>query len=258
MASVIVLFLLQFVRIKAVSGGLTGSVAVWFVKLMDIFAFAESSASSRSFGITALVSVLPVAAIYLVFGRAFCGWVCPMDFIFEVVDRMKGHRPGMRGSRISPKIGYLLAAFLLLASALTQVPVFTNYFSHLTNLFRLISAAAFVLFSVPVAKSVLFYSAGVLLVLILIEVISPRLWCRVLCPVGKTYGLFNKISFLRLVFDEGQCGECSLCDRMCYMDVKVSRNIDSPQLRDINCIYCGRCAEGCGTKGNLIKLRFRR
>lgn len=42
MLGIIVLFLLQFLRIKFLVGGLTGSIALWFVNLIDIFAFLKN------------------------------------------------------------------------------------------------------------------------------------------------------------------------------------------------------------------------
>ncbi|MBI5641526.1 MAG: 4Fe-4S binding protein [Nitrospirae bacterium] len=258
---IIVLFILQFVRVKILVGGLTGSLAVWFVTLIDIFAYADGLVSSRDFGMTALVSVLPVALIYLVFGRAFCGWVCPMDFLYELVGRMKNRSKkselsSQRKGNISPKIGYGLAAAFLLISGLLEVPFFTNYLSHLTNFFRLLTGGVFFGMNLPVDRSVIIFSGSIIAGLLVLEFFFPRLWCRVFCPVGKTYGLFNKISLIRLSFAEGQCGECNLCDHMCYMKVKIARHIDETGLRDINCIYCGRCIDGCSTKGKLIKMRL--
>jgi ferredoxin-type protein NapH len=255
---IIILFLLQFLRIKIFVGGLTGSVAVWFVKLIDVFAYLESLVASRDFTTTALWAVVPVIAIYLIFGRAFCGWVCPMDFLFEMVNRGRAteHQSSRAAAKISPKFGYVIVVVLLTISALIGIPFFTNYISHLTNFFRLLTGSVFFVFKLPVEPIVLAYSGGIIILLLGLEYFFPRLWCRVLCPVGKTYGLFNKISLLKLKFMEGQCGECSLCDQMCYMNVKIAKNIDQPGLRDINCIYCGRCVEGCETKGRLIKMKI--
>jgi ferredoxin-type protein NapH len=253
---IIILFLLQFLKIKVLVGGLSGSLAVWFVKLLDIFAYFESLIASRDFTITALWAVLPVIGIYLIFGRAFCGWVCPMDFLFEIVD---GFRDWSKIKvKASPKIGYGIAAGLLVVSGLIGIPFFTNYISHLTNFFRFITGGVFLALDLPFEPSVLAYSGGVIVLLLVVEYIFPRTWCRVLCPVGKTYGLFNKVSLLKLKFQEGSCGECNLCDQVCYMNVKIARNIDQPGLRDTNCIYCGRCAEGCETKGKLVKLSLGR
>ncbi len=261
MLGVLILFLLQFFRIKFLVGGLTGSLAIWFVNLIDVFAYFESLIASRDFTTTALLSVLPVIAIYLIFGRAFCGWICPMDFLYEIVDRIKGNRrwsTGDRMKRISTKIGYIIAAALLIVSGLMNIPFFTSYISHLTNFFRLLTGSVFFAFKLPVEPIVLAYSGGMIFLLLGLEYFFPRLWCRVLCPVGKTYGLFNKVSLLKLKFMEGECGECNLCDQMCYMNVEIAKNIDQPGLRDINCIYCGRCAEGCETKGRLIKITIKK
>ncbi|OGW21748.1 MAG: hypothetical protein A2Z82_00115 [Nitrospirae bacterium GWA2_46_11] len=259
MFGVIALFLLQFLRVKILVGGLTGSLAVWFVKFMDIFAYFESLIASMDFSATALMAVLPIIGIYLIFGRAFCGWICPMDFLYEMTDKVRGDKQGAMGDRakkISPKIGYIIAAVFLGLSALLNIPFFTNYISHLTNFFRMLTGGVFFAMNLPIEPAVFFYSAGVIIFLLGLEYFFPRLWCRVLCPVGKTYGLFNKVSLLKLKFAEGQCGECNLCEQMCYMGVKIARHIDGPGLRDTNCIYCGRCVEGCGTKGKLIKMKI--
>lgn len=255
MFSVLILFLLQFFRVRALVGGLTGSLAVWFVKLIDVFAYFESLIASKDFTSGALIAVLPIIGIYLIFGRAFCGWVCPMDFLFEMVDSFRDW--SKIKVKVSPKIGYVIAGGLLVISGAIGIPFFTNYISHLTNFFRFITGGVFLALDLPFEPSVLAYSGGVIVFLLAFEYIFPRTWCRVLCPVGKTYGLFNKVSLLRLKFQEGACGECNLCDRLCYMNVKIARHIDRPGLRDINCIYCGRCTEGCETKGKLVKLSLK-
>ncbi len=262
--AIVILFSLQFLRIKVLAGGLTGSVAVLFVRLMDVFAYFESLIASGDFTINALIAVLPIIGIYLIFGRAFCGWVCPMDFLYELVDKIKvrSQKSEVRSqeqrtrSNVSPKIGYVIAGILLVTSGLLNVPFFTNYFSHLTNFFRLITSGVYLALDLPVEPTVMLFSGTVIFSLLLLEYFFPRLWCRALCPVGKTYSLFNKISLLKLKFMEGECSECNLCEQVCYMDVKITPHLNQPGLRDINCIYCGRCVEGCETKGKIIKMKL--
>ncbi|MFN3740200.1 MAG: 4Fe-4S binding protein [Thermodesulfovibrionales bacterium] len=255
MLGIIVLFLLQFFRVKVLIGGLTGSLALWFVNLIDIFAFLENLFSSKDLTFTAIISVLPVIGIYIITGRAFCGWVCPMDFLFEIVDRAKGLR--LKAGQ-KKETGYVVAAILLIISALIGIPLFTNYLSHLTNFFRFLTGGVFLLLRLPVEKTVIIYSGGIIVLLLILEYLFPRLWCRVFCPTGKVYGLFNKVSLIRLKFLEGECGECHYCEDLCYMSVKLTPYLDQKSLRDSNCIYCGRCVEACNTKGRLIKIGFRR
>ncbi len=253
--AVLLLFVLQFFRIKVLVGGLSGSLAVWFVKLIDVFAYLESLVASKDFTVKAFLAVIPIIVIYVIFGRAFCGWICPMDFLFEIVNRMR-HWEKMH-KKVSQKTGYIIAGTLLLISFIFSIPVFTNYLSHLTNFFRLLTSGVFLAYDLPVEPVVLYYSIGIIALLIILEYLFPRLWCRVLCPVGKIYGLFNKISLLKLKLVEGECGECNFCEHLCYMDVKITPYLDREGLRDTNCIYCGRCTEGCDVKGKLIKMGFR-
>ncbi|TAN44773.1 MAG: 4Fe-4S binding protein [Nitrospirae bacterium] len=260
MFGILVLFLLQFVNVKVLVGGLTGSAALWSLNLIDVFAYLESFSASRVFTKEAFFAVVAVSALYLIFGRAFCGWVCPMDFLYEMVDKAK-KRGASAFEKVSAKIppgtGYVIAAFLLFVSWLLGVPFFSNYVSHLTNFFRAVTGVVSLGLGLPVDRDVVIYSVSVILFLLLFEFFFPRLWCRALCPVGKVYGLFNKVSLLRLGFVEGrQCGECMLCDQTCYMKVKIAMHVDKSSLRDTNCIYCGRCAEGCETKGRLIKFKL--
>ena len=247
MLLIIALFLLQFFGMKLLVGGLSGSVAVLFVRFIDVFAYLESLIASRDFTTIALISVFPVIGIYIIFGRAFCGWVCPMDFLFELLNRSKDWTK--RKIKWSPRIGYIIAGAFLISSGIFGIPLFTNYISHLTNFFRVISGGVYLARDLPVEPMVIHFSFAVILSLLILEIFSPRLWCRVLCPVGKTYGLFNKVSLLRLKLVEGDCGECNLCEQVCYMDVKITPHLDQTYLRDTSCIYCGKCVEGCGLKG---------
>lgn len=252
MLLIITLFLLQFFRMKMLVGGLSGSVAVFFVKLIDPFAYFESLIASRDFTTDTFIAVLPIIGISIIFGRAFCGWVCPMDFLFELLNRTKDW--SKKRIKISPQIGYIIAVVFLMASGILGIPFFTNYLSHLTNFFRAISSGVYLASDLAVEPVVLYFSMSVIFSLLVLEIFFPKLWCRVLCPVGKTYGVFNKISLLKLRFVEGDCGECNLCEQVCYMDVKIAPYLDQIYLRDTDCIYCGKCVEGCGTKGKIVKM----
>lgn len=254
MLGIIVLFLLQFLRIKFLVGGLTGSIALWFVNLIDIFAFLENLSSSKDLTVKAIIAVLPVIGIYIISGRAFCGWVCPMDFLYEIVDRIRG---GSLKINLPSGTGYAIAGILLLISGLIGIPFFTNYISHLTNFFRFLTGGFFLLFRLPVEVDVIIYSGGIIVFLLFLEYLFPRLWCRALCPVGRVYGIFNKFSLIRLKFLERECGECNYCEHVCYMKVKLTPYLERKSLRDSDCIYCGRCVEACNTKAGIIKIGFR-
>lgn len=250
--AVIFLFLLQFFKIKILIGGLSGSLAIWFITFIDIFAYFETLIASNEFTQQAFLSVIPLAGIYLIFGRAFCGWVCPMDFLFELINKAKKWQK--MKVNINPLVGYIIAILFLGGSFFAEMPIFTNYLSHLTNLFRMLTGAVFISLNLPADATVFYFSGGVVFLLLGLEYFFPRLWCKVLCPLGKTYGLFNKVSLLKLKFQSERCVRCNVCEQVCYMDVKIFSQSKSV-IRDTNCIYCGRCTENCGEK--IIKMKLR-
>lgn len=250
--AVMLLFFLQFFKGKALVGGLSGSLAVWSITFLDIFAYFEILIASQEFTQQALFSVIPLMGIYLIFGRVFCGWVCPMDFLFEIVNRAKKWRK--MKINIPPYIGYVLAFLFLAGSFFAEMPIFSNYLSHLTNFFRMLTGGVFLSLDLPADKTVFYFSGGAIFFLLGLEYFFPRLWCKILCPLGKTYGLFNKVSLLKLKIEEGRCVHCNVCEQLCYMDVRIS-SANKSVLRDTNCIYCGRCIEGCGEK--IIKMKLR-
>jgi ferredoxin-type protein NapH len=260
MAAFLVLFILQIAKINIVAGSLTGSVALSYIRLLDPFAYLESLSASGDFTLHALWSVLPIVALYAVFGRAFCGWVCPMDYLFEVVERLRQRLLKVKGMvfRLPRLSGYILALLFLIITALIGAPVFTNYLSHLTNLYRAITAGYFYLLDLPLDLDIFVYSTGAIIILLVLELIAPRLWCKSLCPVGRTYGLFNKFSLLRLSALSGTCQQCDLCNKACYMGVNISGSTHGPSIRDTDCIMCGRCIESCREKGKTLKLTFKK
>lgn len=261
---VISLFVLQCFGLKVLVGSLSGSLLLWYVSLIDIYAFLETLVACKSIEFTAVYAFLPIFIVYLTIGRAFCGWVCPMDFLFELVSVFKKKIKAVSTTIDSSKTkilkttGYAFAVSILVISAVLEIPVFTNYLSHLTNFFRTLNSLLFAVLGTPFTTSILLYSFAGLVVLFALEYVSPRLWCKYLCPLGKIYGLLNYKSLLRISVAKDTCIKCENCDNVCYMGIKISKHTDKNEIRDADCIFCGRCVKVCKNKANTLSLTFRR
>jgi ferredoxin-type protein NapH len=198
-----------------------------------------------------LLFMVPYAITFIVFERAFCGWMCPMGGLPEATSSIKRKRvwylkflekkpsePG--GFSLTGLSGlkgwvewlrYAILAFIIILSLL--VPF---------SIVNIISPALWVK-SIPVFWVV----AGLLVVfaVVLPFMTKRRWWCFILCPVGATLALFHKISFFRIKIDKTKCNECMDCVQECRMFAMTPQGVQKGEPNSGNCIRCGRCIEAC-------------
>ena len=181
--------------------GSLSSSSVAGVPLFDPLGALEVTVASRSLlAASALTGALLVVVVYgLVRGRAFCGWVCPVNLIGEGVDaarRRLGIKVPERTVPRRAKIGVAVAVVLL--SALVGFPVF-----------ELISPIG------AVNKGLVFgglAGAGTLLAIVIAELlVSRRLWCRALCPLGGTFQVLGCAGQVNVAIDHDACIHCDKC-----------------------------------------------
>ncbi len=87
----------------------------------------------------------------------------------------------------------------------------------------------------------LFYlKVAILLFVLWAAMVIKRPFCRVVCPIGAIYALFNRVSLLRLKLDRESCNECQLCRRVCPMDIEPYQ-----EPNQIDCIRCFECVWHC-------------
>jgi formate hydrogenlyase subunit 6/NADH:ubiquinone oxidoreductase subunit I len=82
---------------------------------------------------------------------------------------------------------------------------------------------------------------GLLLVgLVGMNLVIPRFFCRVLCPLGAFLGVLSRFSLWRINRDVTKCTDCDLCLKGC-------EGASSPQhaLRKSECFVCFNCIDDC-------------
>jgi len=130
---VLTLFTTQLLVSGAIiEGSLASSRVLQTIPMMDIFAWLEQTAATRSPTLESITAVLVVFALYSVLGRFFCGWVCPMDLMFSIFEKklnlprdflqMRFHKP-TRAEKVVPLV--VLIAYLIL-SYVFALPFFTT------------------------------------------------------------------------------------------------------------------------------------
>jgi len=193
-----------------------------------------------------------IAFVGIIFGRAPCGWACPIGFLQDVVGKIK-IRKDVGMSNADRKARYIKYAVLI------AIPFAVYYFATMayTDICPIggLTATLPALISEPggYTPTVFFIPKIILTALTIFLILKvKRGWCRYLCPVGAMLAPFNKISLLQLNFDEEKCIKCLNCARVCPMNINMPYDIKS-----MECIRCGLCIDECPTKALSFGVKWR-
>jgi polyferredoxin len=237
------------------------------------------------------VALAFVFIIGAILGRAFCGWVCPMGFIQDMVTTLRGTlgQVDVRTHESGKRLKYfVLAAALIVSVSLAislSLGVGNEYRSSLGifadglliplapegTLFSTIPRAILYLklevaptFLAKISANqlgewirsvpIVIYAGLILLVVFFYGAYKvPRFWCRYLCPVGAKMAPFQKYSFLGMKRDPVKCSKCPHCEAACPMQIRIL-TLPWEKFNDPECILCGECADAC--VNNSLSYKF--
>jgi len=223
-----------------------------------------------------------VLLIGAVVGRAFCGWVCPIGFVQDIITTLKGKLDFVspRTHQGSKKLKYimflgtiLISGSLALSLALGEGSAYKAALGVLASCpFIAISPYGTLFGTVPTLVGMArqgFLSfltkpptiqqvwtellttppLLALRILILLGFFGaawkvPRFWCRYICPTGAMMAVFQKYSLTGLKRDPVKCTKCPHCEIKCPMQINI---LDLPweKFNDPECIMCMECIDAC-------------
>lgn len=177
---------------------------------------------------------LGMVVLALVAGRAWCSWLCPLGTLLEWTGPPRIRHPLPRFWNW-PKYA-LLAALLVAACLRFPYLVLLDPLALLTR-----SAGVLLLASVHTPSATDLTPLFFLGLVLLLNRVSPRFWCRAFCPLGAALALLAHLAlFRRRVRDT--CNDCGACSRPCPTGV-ASRNAHPSE-----CLVCLRCASLCPSR----------
>jgi polyferredoxin len=208
---------------------------------------------------THLSNVVLLAAVLitaLLFHSAFCGWICPLGFLQDLVSsfsrwtqkRLPRLRKGItrfqatRGFVVADRylryLKYLVLAWAIGGSIYFGYMVFRDVdpWSALLSLFELSFTPGLIVLGISLV--------GAFFV--------ERPWCRYACPLGAASGLIGKLSPTYLKREESACKVCQVCTKACPMGLPVHT---STVIRSADCNTCLECVGACPRQGAL-EIKF--
>jgi len=195
------------------------------------------------------VAIGLLVAVGSLFGALLCGWACPFGFLQELAAKVP--TPKFDPPRWTAHLRYvvLIGTVLLIPYFFGEKhPLFICAFcpagaleGAVPNMAKQAAAGQDVLIPNPIKLTVLaLFIAAIFFV--------KRPWCRILCPLGAIFSLFNRASVFFLRLDPGECTHCDQCHKMCEMGIEPEKSpADSRCIRCIDCTECGPAALKVGT-----------
>lgn len=199
-------------------------------------------------------SFLVFAAMFvtsLMFGRLFCGWICPAGGLQECCrlasdKRAKGGRTNWIKYFIWAPWVTLIGFLLIKAGGVKRADFFyqTDHGVSVTN-----------------PQSYIIYYAVILLIIVLAFTAGRRSFCHTVCWMAPFMIIGRKISNLirlpsvRLKADASKCTSCRQCTNKCPMSLPVDEMVKRPTMENPECILCGECADTCPKK--VIRYTFK-
>ncbi len=190
----------------------------------------------------------------LLFGRAFCGWGCPIGALQDVTNKtgIGKYLNKKIGGEIDHRVKYIKYLILIAIPFLSYwaMDLFYTTFCPVGGVTGTVPTLVFYASEWTLGTTFPIKITSIVLFIILILLVV-RGWCKYLCPVGAFLAPLNYKSAVNLSRDEGSCTNCNLCERACPMDVKgMGRH------EDAECILCGRCVDNCRHGSLKLGSRF--
>jgi len=228
--------------------GTTWSGTLFGLKMSDPLSVAGQIAAGKTvywpFVVTALIPIV----LTLIFGRFYCGWICPATFIYELNDGLAAwlRRAGLPVSRhkLDRRLKYILLGVGLLLSLFVGSLLFAAMYPPAVlgrEIYYAIALGGF-------GAGMVYF----LLTLMFDIMVTRRGFCRYVCPGGALYSLLGHFRAIRIKRDVATCNDCAKCNVVCQFGLDPLHD-DFGQ----ECNNCSACIAVCPTDALRFTMKIK-
>jgi cytochrome c oxidase accessory protein FixG len=210
-----------------------------------------------------LIFVVFIILFTVIFGRVFCGWVCPQTIFMEMVFRkieywIEGDRKAQMVLRAEPWNSKTLSRRIL------KIFLFYAVSFAIANTFLMYvigSDAVWNIATEPVSQHIGGFSAIVIFsfVFFFIYYWFREQVCLIVCPYGRMQGVMLDKNSIAVTYDHvrgeprtkhvkkttdqphGDCVDCLECIRVCPTGIDIRNGLQ------LECVNCTACMDACDT-----------
>ncbi len=207
------------------------------VSLKRLFLGAEFDTIHPA-GLTIFIAALLIS---LFLRKGFCGWICPVGFFSNMVERFSKKTRILLSLPAWIDIPLLSLKYLLLGF-FSYLILWNMGLEDLTDFHRssynLISDAKMLHFFLHPST----LAGSIMLGILLISFVLRNFWCRYLCPYGGLLGILALISPFQVKRAPETCIDCKKCEDACPSSIRITRKTT---VRNAECIGCLECVQVC-------------
>jgi len=223
-------------------------------------------------GIGILIGLLTFVGFFIIFNKAWCGFVCPLGAIQDWLTMLRCKMGIYYSSYSEPvfkrlsTIKYILLALLILipmgignsffglptlnhdfgvpfcmiCPGRTLLPLFNGDFSQLAIDFS--SKTKMVFSGLGLGITGMFLAGAFA---------KKRFFC-LFCPMSALHYIFSRASLLRLTKDGEKCTRCGNCYRVCDVGIRaIADDLEHKNIVKDDCMMCLKCVSACPEDGCL-------
>jgi len=172
-----------------------------------------------------------IILVTLLFGRVWCGWVCPQTVIIDITAFLD--RANAKG--LAQKMtAYALTLLACVVVAASLIWYFVSPYEFIPALLAghlgVVTGGFWISLSV-----ILFLDYGFL----------RHTWCATVCPYAKLQGALFDSNTMVIAFDQGrqdECMDCRACVKVCPVKIDIRKGLNAA------CITCAECLDACSDK----------